>query len=74
MNETQAAERELQARRIHTNRPKLAAGTEWLSSSDKCSMEPIGFSTAQQGKKRAKIRSLPQEQGPERPCFEIAVR
>jgi hypothetical protein len=34
MNEDEAAERELQARRIHANRPKLAAGTEWTSSSD----------------------------------------
>jgi hypothetical protein len=34
MNEEEAAERELQARRIYTNRPKLAAGTEWTSSSD----------------------------------------
>jgi hypothetical protein len=29
-----AAERETQARRIHARRPKLAAGTEWTSSSE----------------------------------------
>ena len=34
MGEEEAAERELQARRIYNNRPKLAAGTEWTSSSD----------------------------------------
>ena len=34
MGEEEAAERELQARRIYHNRPKLAAGTEWTSSSD----------------------------------------
>ena len=34
MGEEEAAERELQARRIYSNRPKLAAGTEWTSSTD----------------------------------------
>ena len=34
MNADEAAERELQARRIYTSRPTLSAGTEWLSSSD----------------------------------------
>src|SRR6201991_867453 len=34
MNEEEAAERELQARRIHAKRPKLAAGTAGTSSSD----------------------------------------
>lgn len=32
MGEEEAAERELQARRIYNSRPKLAAGTEWTSS------------------------------------------
>jgi len=34
MNEEEASERELQARRIYNSRPKLSAGTEWTSSSD----------------------------------------
>ena len=34
MDEEEAAERELQSRRIYNNRPKLAAGTEWTSSTD----------------------------------------
>ena len=34
MTEEEAAERELQARRIYANRPNLAKGTEWLSSTD----------------------------------------
>jgi hypothetical protein len=34
MNEEEAAERELQSRRIHANRPKLASGTEWTSTTD----------------------------------------
>jgi len=34
MSEDESAERELQARRIYANRPKLAAGTEWMSSTD----------------------------------------
>jgi hypothetical protein len=34
MSEEEAAERELQSRRIYANRPKLAAGTEWTSSTD----------------------------------------
>lgn len=34
MNEEEAAERELQSRRIFANRPKLAEGTEWASSTD----------------------------------------
>ena len=34
MGEEEAAERELQARRIYANRPKLSAGTEWTSSTD----------------------------------------
>jgi hypothetical protein len=34
MNEEEAAERELQARRIYANRPNLAKSTEWLSSTD----------------------------------------
>ncbi|HEY3677491.1 MAG TPA: hypothetical protein VGL45_02145 [Bradyrhizobium sp.] len=34
MNEEEAAERELQSRRIHASRPKLAAGTEWTSTTD----------------------------------------
>jgi hypothetical protein len=34
MSEDEAAERELQSRRIFANRPKLSAGTEWTSSTD----------------------------------------
>jgi hypothetical protein len=34
MTEEEAAERELQARRIYANRPNLAKGTEWLSSTE----------------------------------------
>ncbi|SHI01644.1 hypothetical protein [Bradyrhizobium erythrophlei] len=34
MGEEESAERELQARRIYANRPTLAAGTEWTSSTD----------------------------------------
>ena len=34
MSEEESAERELQARRIYANRPTLAAGTEWTSSTD----------------------------------------
>ena len=34
MNDEEAAERELQSRRIFANRPKLAAGTEWTSSTN----------------------------------------
>ncbi len=34
MTEEEAAERELQSRRIHANRQKLAAGTEWASTTD----------------------------------------
>lgn len=34
MGEEEAAERELQARRIHASRPTLAKGTEWTSSTD----------------------------------------
>lgn len=34
MNDEEAAERELQSRRIFANRPKLAEGTEWTSSTD----------------------------------------
>jgi hypothetical protein len=34
MTEEEAAEREVQSRRIHANRPKLAGDTEWLSSTD----------------------------------------
>ncbi len=34
MTEEEAAERELQSRRIFANRPKLAAGTEWTSSTN----------------------------------------
>jgi len=34
MNEEEAAERELQSRRIFANRSKLAEGTEWTSSTD----------------------------------------
>ena len=34
MNEEEAAERELQAQRIYTNRSSLSAGTEWTSSTD----------------------------------------
>jgi hypothetical protein len=34
MTEEEAAERELQAQRIYANRPKLAAGTEWASSTE----------------------------------------
>ena len=34
MGEEEAAERELQARRIYANRPNLSAGTEWTSSTD----------------------------------------
>lgn len=34
MTTEEAAERELQSRRIYANRPKLAAGTEWTSSTD----------------------------------------
>ena len=34
MGEEEAAERELQSRRIYANRPKLSAGTEWTSTTD----------------------------------------
>ena len=34
MGEEESAERELQARRIYSNRPNLSAGTEWTSSTD----------------------------------------
>lgn len=34
MTEEEAAEREVQSRRIHANRPRLAGDTEWLSSTD----------------------------------------
>jgi hypothetical protein len=34
MEEEESAERELQARRIYSSRPKLAQGTEWTSSTD----------------------------------------
>jgi hypothetical protein len=34
MGDEEAAERELQSRRIFANRPKLAAGTEWTSSTN----------------------------------------
>jgi hypothetical protein len=34
MGEEEAAERELQARRIYSSRPTLSAGTEWTSSTD----------------------------------------
>jgi hypothetical protein len=34
MGPDEAAERELQARRIHASRPTLSAGTEWTSSTD----------------------------------------
>jgi hypothetical protein len=34
MSSEEFAERELQARRIYTNRPNVSAGTEWTSSSD----------------------------------------
>jgi hypothetical protein len=34
MTEDEAAERELQARRIHANRPNLSAETEWVSATD----------------------------------------
>jgi hypothetical protein len=34
MDEEEAAERELQARRIYHSRPTLSAGTEWTSSTD----------------------------------------
>ena len=34
MGEEEAAERELQSRRIHASRPTLAKGTEWTSSTD----------------------------------------
>jgi hypothetical protein len=34
MGEEEAAERELQARRIHANRPNLSGQTEWISSTD----------------------------------------
>jgi len=34
MGEEEAAERELQARRIHAARPTLSAETEWISSTD----------------------------------------
>ena len=34
MDEEEAAERELQARRIYHSRPALSAGTEWTSSTD----------------------------------------
>ena len=34
MTEEEAAERELQSRRIYANRPKLAEGTEWTSATD----------------------------------------
>lgn len=34
MGPDEAAERELQARRIHANRPTLAQGTEWTSATD----------------------------------------
>jgi hypothetical protein len=34
MSSEEFAERELQARRIYTNRPNLSAGTEWTSSTD----------------------------------------
>ena len=34
MSEEEAAERELQSRRIYANRPKLAGDTEWVSTTD----------------------------------------
>lgn len=34
MNDQEAAERELQSRRIFANRSKLAEGTEWTSSTN----------------------------------------
>ena len=34
MTEEEATEREVQSRRIHVNRPKLAGDTEWLSTTD----------------------------------------
>jgi hypothetical protein len=34
MGEDEAAERELQSRRIYASRPTLGKGTEWTSSSD----------------------------------------
>jgi hypothetical protein len=34
MSEDEAAERELQSRRIYANRPKLSGPTEWTSSTD----------------------------------------
>ncbi len=34
MGEEEAAERELQSRRIHASRPTLAKSTEWTSSTD----------------------------------------
>jgi hypothetical protein len=34
MSEEEAAERELQARRIHESRATLSAGTQWTSASD----------------------------------------
>jgi hypothetical protein len=34
MTEEEAAEREVQSRRIHANRPKLSGDTEWLSTTD----------------------------------------
>ena len=34
MGEDEAAERELQSRRIYANRPTLGKGTEWTSATD----------------------------------------
>jgi hypothetical protein len=34
MSDEEAAERELQARRIHESRATLSAGTQWTSASD----------------------------------------
>ena len=46
MSEEEAAERELQARRIHESRATLSAGTQWTSASNTYSTPLTGVFTA----------------------------
>ena len=53
MSEEEAAERELQSRRIYQSRSTLSAETEWTSATNTVTTGPIGISPAQPTRSRS---------------------
>jgi hypothetical protein len=66
MSANEATERELQSRRIHANRPKIAAGTEWTASTDTMFDGTYRHCIARPRRRRgqAKYRSKAHDEGP----------